>query len=78
MMCGALTERSRQMSWLNYTHLRCFWATVREGGVSAASRALHVSQPTVSAQRIHPEVLAEFEDRALTAIVQGAREELFA
>jgi len=37
------------MSWLNYTHLRCLWATVREGSVSAASRALHVSQPTVSA-----------------------------
>ncbi len=36
------------MSWLNYTHLRAFWATVREGGVSAASRALHVSQPTIS------------------------------
>jgi LysR family transcriptional activator of nhaA len=37
------------MSWLNHIHLRCFWATVREGGVTAASRALHVSQPTVSA-----------------------------
>ncbi|MDJ0974515.1 MAG: LysR family transcriptional regulator [Planctomycetota bacterium] len=37
------------MSWVNYTHLKCFWATVREGGVSAASRALFVSQPTVSA-----------------------------
>jgi LysR family transcriptional activator of nhaA len=37
------------MSWLNHTHLRCFWATVREGSVSAASRALFVSQPTVSA-----------------------------
>jgi LysR family transcriptional activator of nhaA len=37
------------MSWLNFTHLRCFWATAREGSVSAASRALHVSQPTVSA-----------------------------
>ncbi len=38
-----------RMSWINYTHLRCFWATVREGSVSAAGRALHVSQPTVSA-----------------------------
>lgn len=37
------------MSWVNFTHLKCFWATVREGGVSAASRALFVSQPTVSA-----------------------------
>jgi len=37
------------MSWMNYTHLRCFWASVREGSVSAAGRTLHVSQPTVSA-----------------------------
>ena len=38
------------MTDLNYNHLRYLWAVVREGGVSAASRALHVSQPTVSAQ----------------------------
>ena len=38
------------MTELNYNHLRYLWAVVREGGVSAASRALHVSQPTVSAQ----------------------------
>ena len=38
------------MSELNYNHLRYLWAVVREGGVSAASRALRVSQPTVSAQ----------------------------
>ena len=38
------------MAELNYNHLRYLWAVVREGGVSAASRALHVSQPTVSAQ----------------------------
>lgn len=35
---------------LNYHHLRYVWAVEREGGVSAAARALHVSQPTVSAQ----------------------------
>ncbi|MDJ0521062.1 MAG: transcriptional activator NhaR [Planctomycetota bacterium] len=35
---------------LNFNHLRYLWAVVREGGVSAASRALNVSQPTVSAQ----------------------------
>lgn len=38
------------MADLNYHHLRYLWAVVREGGVSAASRALHVSQPTISAQ----------------------------
>jgi LysR family transcriptional activator of nhaA len=35
---------------LNYHHLRYVWAVEREGGVTAAARALHVAQPTVSAQ----------------------------
>lgn len=38
------------MDWLNYHHLLYFWITVREGGVARAARALHVSQPTISAQ----------------------------
>lgn len=38
------------MEWLNYHHLRYFWAAAREGGVVRASRRLRVSQPTVSAQ----------------------------
>ena len=38
------------MANLNYQHLERFWAVVREGGVTRASRKLHVSQPTVSAQ----------------------------
>lgn len=38
------------MESLNYQHLERFWAVVREGGVTRASRKLHVSQPTVSAQ----------------------------
>jgi LysR family transcriptional activator of nhaA len=38
------------MAWLNYHHLYYFWTIVREGGVSAASRKLHLAQPTVSGQ----------------------------
>ena len=35
---------------LNYRHLHYFWATAREGSVTAAAELLHVSQPAVSAQ----------------------------
>lgn len=38
------------MDWLNYHHLLYFWTVAKEGGVSAAAAALHVAQPTVSAQ----------------------------
>ncbi len=38
------------MAFLNYHHLRYFWAAVKEGGVTRASRKLNVSQPTVSSQ----------------------------
>src|SRR5512138_780029 len=38
------------MEWLNYHHLRYFWAVAREGGVTRASEKLNISQPTVSAQ----------------------------
>jgi LysR family transcriptional activator of nhaA len=41
---------SAGMERLNYQHLERFWAVVREGGVTRASRKMHVSQPTVSAQ----------------------------
>lgn len=45
---------------LNYHHLYYFWATVREGGVSKASAALHVTQPTISKQlRLLEEQLGE-------------------
>jgi DNA-binding transcriptional LysR family regulator len=40
----------RGMEWLNYHHLRYFWAAVREGTVTRASQKLRVSQPAVSAQ----------------------------
>ncbi|NJD20937.1 MAG: LysR family transcriptional regulator [Gemmatimonadetes bacterium] len=35
---------------MNYRHLHHFWSVAREGGVSRAARALHVSQPALSAQ----------------------------
>lgn len=38
------------MAFLNYHHLRYFWAAVKEGGVTRASRKLNVTQPTVSSQ----------------------------
>jgi len=38
------------MEWLNYHHLRYFWAVAREGSVTRASERLHISQPAVSAQ----------------------------
>jgi len=38
------------MEWLNYHHLRYFWAAAREGSVTRASQKLSISQPTVSAQ----------------------------
>jgi LysR family transcriptional regulator, transcriptional activator of nhaA len=40
----------RAMDWLNYHHLRYFWAVAREGSLRKASEKLHVSQPSISAQ----------------------------
>jgi LysR family transcriptional activator of nhaA len=39
-----------EMDWLNYHHLRYFWAAATEGGVTPAARRLNTTQPTVSAQ----------------------------
>jgi LysR family transcriptional activator of nhaA len=48
------------MEWLNYHHLRYFWAAAREGGVTRASERLNVSQPAISAQiRTLEEALGE-------------------
>jgi LysR family transcriptional regulator, transcriptional activator of nhaA len=38
------------VAWLNYHHLLYFWTVAREGSVTRASRALHLTQPAVSAQ----------------------------
>ncbi len=38
------------MDWLNYHHLRYFWAVAKEGSLSRAAAKLHVSQPSISEQ----------------------------
>lgn len=38
------------MDWLNYHHLRYFWAVANEGSLRRASEALRVSEPAISAQ----------------------------
>jgi len=38
------------VEFLNYHHLRYFWAVAKEGGLRKAAEKLHVSQPTISAQ----------------------------
>jgi LysR family transcriptional activator of nhaA len=38
------------MRHLNYTHLLYFWTVVREGGVTKAAEALHLTPQTVSGQ----------------------------
>ena len=38
------------MEWLNFHHLRYFWAVAGERSVTRAAEKLHISQPTVSAQ----------------------------
>jgi LysR family transcriptional activator of nhaA len=80
--------RRPALSWLNYHHLLYFYTAAREGSISRASKVLHLTQPTISAQ-IHTleEALAErlFERRgrglALTEaghLVYRYAEEIFA
>lgn len=38
------------MEWLNYHHLRYFWAVAKEGSLARAAARLHVSQPSISEQ----------------------------
>ncbi|GMV04063.1 MAG: putative transcriptional regulator, LysR family protein [Gemmatimonadota bacterium] len=59
------------MKPLNFRHLRCFWAVVREGGVAPAAEALHVSQSAVSAQvrKLERALGADLFDRSGRALV---------
>ncbi|HVV85476.1 MAG TPA: LysR family transcriptional regulator [Kofleriaceae bacterium] len=38
------------MAWLNYQHLYYFWVIAREGGLSRAAAALHLTHSTLSVQ----------------------------
>ena len=38
------------MEWLNYHHLRYFWAVASEGTLARAAAKLSVSQPSLSGQ----------------------------
>lgn len=42
--------RMTAMEWLNYHHLYYFWVIARVGSMAAATRELHLTQPTLSAQ----------------------------
>ncbi len=38
------------MDWLNYHHLLYFWMVAKEGGITQASKVLHLAHPTISGQ----------------------------
>ena len=38
------------MEWLNYHHLLYFWTVARTGSIAKATKELHLTQPTISAQ----------------------------
>ena len=64
------------MDWLNYHHLFYFWQVAKEGSVSRAATALHVAQPTVSAQvraleRALRQRLFERQGRRLVLTTEG-------
>ncbi|NDC53712.1 MAG: transcriptional activator NhaR [Planctomycetia bacterium] len=66
------------MEWLNYHHLLYFWTVAKEHGVSKAAEALHVAQPTVSAQiraleRSLGQKLFERQGRHLKLTVEGEK-----
>lgn len=66
------------MDWLNYHHLLYFWTVAREHSVSKAAAALHVAQPTVSAQlraleRSLGQQLFERQGRHLVLTAEGEK-----
>jgi DNA-binding transcriptional LysR family regulator len=62
------------MPRLNCRHLEYFWQVAREGGVTAASRILHVGQPAISAQirKLERALGEELFDRAAVSIARKA------
>lgn len=76
------------MDWLNYHHLRYFWAVAKEGSLARAAAKLHVSQPSISGQiraleGFLGEKLFQREGRAnrltdVGQLVAGYAEEIFA
>ncbi|MCF7667960.1 MAG: LysR family transcriptional regulator [Akkermansiaceae bacterium] len=53
-------ETKNEAEFLNYHHLRYFWAVAREGSLRRASEILKVSQPSMSTQiRLLEEALGE-------------------
>jgi LysR family transcriptional activator of nhaA len=38
------------MDWLNYHHLLYFWVVAKHGGITQASKVLHLAHPTISGQ----------------------------
>jgi LysR family transcriptional activator of nhaA len=76
------------MEWLNFHHLRYFFAVAREGSISKASNLLHTSQPAISTQlrqleRALGEKLLQKHGRGLALtdtgrLVYGYAEQIFA
>lgn len=61
---------------MNYNHLYYFWVVAREGSIARATRELHLTQPTISAQirqleRSLSEKLFEKEGRGLALTEAG-------
>lgn len=81
-------EHSNEPAFLNYHHLRYFWAVAREGGLRKASEKLRVSQPSMSTQiGLLEEALGEdlFRPRGRSVeltefgqMIYGYAEEIFA
>ena len=66
------------MDWLNYHHLLYFWTVAKENSVSKAAAALHVAQPTISAQlrsleRSLGQKLFERQGRHLKLTLEGEK-----